>query len=236
MKPGESKTFTFSFISDKVGMFNEEYELLTEPLLNNSLPMLSLSGIATQEDEYAEKRQRFWEDFTDNFVQKDAAEAVETIIDRVKTPPKAEPNRRDAAVFAKMFEENNQDLKLYYSADTMDGFYDLLSDIEILYNKQDLQIPEDFEWSTKVGELEKMIEKIANPYTRQTMLDRFIKLVSKARKTPNDRAHSFNVIKSLVGKIAEQVVDIETKVRDEVGGVPLEQFRGPEEDETEEQR
>ena len=65
-----------------------------------------------------------------------------------------------------------------------------------------------------------MIEKIANPYTRQTMLDRFIKLVSKARKTPNDRAHSFNVIKSLVGKIAEQVVDIETKVRDEVGGVP----------------
>ena len=85
----------------------------------------------------------------------------------------------------------------------MEGFYDLLADIEFLYQKQDLAIPEDFEWSTKVGELEKMIEKIVNPYTRQTMLDRFIKLVSKARKTPNDRAHSFNVIRNLVGKISE---------------------------------
>lgn len=230
MKPGETKTFTFSFISDKVGMYNEEWELLTEPLLNNSLPMLSLSGIATQPDAYTEKRNRFWEDFTDNFVQRDAAQTVDELIDRVKTPPKAEPNRRDPEIFAKMFEESNQDLKLYYSADTMDGLYDLLSDIEILYNKQDLQIPEDFEWSTKVGELEKMILQIANPYTRQTMLDRFIKLVSKAKKTPNDRAHSFNVIKTLVGKIAEQVVDVDTKVRDEVGAVPLEQFIVPSEE------
>ena len=116
----------------------------------------------------------------------------------------------------------------------MDGFYDLLSDIEILYAKQEMPLPEDFEWSTKVVELEKMIEKIANVYTRRTMLDRFIKLVAKARKTPNDRAHSFNVIRDLVGRLAEQTVDAETKVRDECGGAPIDMFRVPAEDETEE--
>jgi hypothetical protein len=50
LKPGESKSFTFSFKSEKVGMFNEEWELLTEPILLNPLSLVSLSGIATQED------------------------------------------------------------------------------------------------------------------------------------------------------------------------------------------
>lgn len=33
LKPGESKTFTFSFRSTTPGMYFEEWELLTEPLL-----------------------------------------------------------------------------------------------------------------------------------------------------------------------------------------------------------
>lgn len=60
LKPGESKTFIFSFRSEKVGMFNEEWELLTEPLLMNSLPVLSLSGISLQVDEYSQRRDQFW--------------------------------------------------------------------------------------------------------------------------------------------------------------------------------
>jgi hypothetical protein len=50
LKPGESKTFTFSFSSEKVGMFNEEWELWTEPLLLQNLPILSLCGVSTEED------------------------------------------------------------------------------------------------------------------------------------------------------------------------------------------
>ena len=49
-------------------MFNEEWELLTEPLLMNSLPMLSLSGIALQNDLYADKRDLFWKQFETKFV------------------------------------------------------------------------------------------------------------------------------------------------------------------------
>ena len=56
LKPGESKTFIFSFRSDKPGMFNEEWELLTEPQLLEPAPLLYISGMAIQDDEYLEKR------------------------------------------------------------------------------------------------------------------------------------------------------------------------------------
>ena len=68
------------------------------------------------------------------------------------------------------------------------------------------------------------------------MLERFIKLVSKARKMPNERAHSFGVMRSMVNRLAENLVDHETRIRDELGGFPIETFRVPPEDETEEQR
>ena len=97
--------------------------------------MLSLSGIAVQEDAYAEKRDQFWKKFEENFVKRDASETINTLIDRVKTPPKQAPDRRDPAVFEKMFEDNNRDMKLFFTTETMDGFYDLLSDIEILFAK-----------------------------------------------------------------------------------------------------
>ena len=202
----------------------------------NTLPMLSLSGIAVEEDKLAKKRAEFWTEFEQNFVQRDASETLDTLIDRVKTPPKPAPDRRDPAVFSQMFEESNRDLKLYFTTETMDGFYDLLADIALLFEKQGMPLPSDYEWSTKVGELEQMIEQISNPYTQRTVLDRFIKLVAKARKTPNDRAHSFNVIRTMVGRVCEQVVDMETKIREEAGAIPLEVFRVPPEDETEEQR
>ena len=49
-------------------MFNEEWELLTEPLLMNSLPMLQLSGVALQEDQYQDKRDQFWQSFESKFI------------------------------------------------------------------------------------------------------------------------------------------------------------------------
>ena len=67
-------------------MFNEEWELLPEPLLKNQLPVLSLSGIAVQEDLYEQKREEFWKDFESKFVQEDSKETVGDIIERVKTP------------------------------------------------------------------------------------------------------------------------------------------------------
>jgi hypothetical protein len=63
LKPGESKKFVFSFKSGKVGTFNEEWELLTDPALLTSLPILSLSGVCVAEDELVSKREEFWKQF-----------------------------------------------------------------------------------------------------------------------------------------------------------------------------
>ena len=104
MKPGESKMFTFSFTSDKVGMFNEEWEIWTEPFVLNQLPVLSLCGISTQEDLLEEKRENFWNQFDTKFVQHDAEETLGDIINRVKTPTKAEPDYHDSETFADAFE------------------------------------------------------------------------------------------------------------------------------------
>ena len=52
LKPGESKTFTFSFRSAETpGMYFEEWELLTDPQLLVALPLVYLSGIATLNDD-----------------------------------------------------------------------------------------------------------------------------------------------------------------------------------------
>ena len=53
---------------------------------------------------------------------------------------------------------------------------------------------------------------------------------------PNERAHSFNVMRQMVGRLAETLVEHETQVREEIGAHPIETFRVPPEDETEEQR
>ena len=105
----------------------------------------------------------------------------------------------------------------------MDGFYDLLDDIDILAQRETGQsILASFNWSTKVGELERLINQIQNPMSKQMMLERYIKLVSKARKTPNERAHSFSVIRNMVCRLSEALVEHETRVREEVGAFPIE--------------
>jgi len=136
LKPGEQKTFIFSFRSEKVGMFNEEWELLTEPLLLNSLPVLSLSGISLQTDLYAERRDQFWKHFDKTFMEKDAKETVYEIVHQIKPTPQEAPDLRKPEVFAATFEATNQDMELKYTMSTMEGFYELLDDIAILYHRQ----------------------------------------------------------------------------------------------------
>ena len=48
-------------------MFNEEWELLTEPLLLTPLNSVCLSGIACEDDSLAEKRKEFWKDFSQTY-------------------------------------------------------------------------------------------------------------------------------------------------------------------------
>lgn len=85
-------------------MFFEEWELLTEPLLLQALPMVNLSGIAIQEDEYVQTRQNIENEFEAIFVEQNATEIFEDVFDRVKTPTPPLPNMRDPETFKHYFE------------------------------------------------------------------------------------------------------------------------------------
>lgn len=77
-------------------MFNEEWELLTEPLLLTSLPQVCLSGIATQEDKYKKRREDFWKDYEEEFAKRETVdENITSWSSNIKHPKIAEPDFKD---------------------------------------------------------------------------------------------------------------------------------------------
>ena len=73
----------------KPGMFNEEWELLTDPQLLEMAPLLNLSGMATQSDEYVEKRHELNGQFERELGLLGSSEIVDDIVAEVRTPPGA---------------------------------------------------------------------------------------------------------------------------------------------------
>jgi len=51
MLPGEEKVFTFSFWSEKPGIYNEEWELITDPPLKDALPVVCISGNSLEDEQ-----------------------------------------------------------------------------------------------------------------------------------------------------------------------------------------
>jgi len=123
LKPGESKIFTFSFRSERPGMYQEEWELLTEPLLLNALPLINLSGISTQGDSFIDVREQFEVKFNEEITAQNANEVFEEIFDRVKTPTPPAPIMTEPDTFKHFFEKNNRHLGLYYTKYIMDSFF-----------------------------------------------------------------------------------------------------------------
>ena len=112
LKPGEQKTFIFSFRSEKPGMFNEEWELLTEPQLLEPAPLLYLSGMATKADDYTEKRTVLNANFNKELAQLGASqEAQETPAEIKQAAPEAEAE----VTLEKKFESFNEHLGLYFT-------------------------------------------------------------------------------------------------------------------------
>lgn len=98
----------------------------------------------------------------------------------------------------------NRHLGLYYTRETMENFYDIFDDICLLMERAGIKISK---WDCRVETIERLINEVTNPYTRKMLLDRYVSLLNKARKTPNDRALSFSVINKLSHSFVENVVD-----------------------------
>ncbi len=58
IKPGESISFVFGFLSKLPGIFIEEYEFKCQPAPTPLLPTLKLEGKAVVEDEFEAARKK----------------------------------------------------------------------------------------------------------------------------------------------------------------------------------
>lgn len=68
------------------------------------------------------------------------------------------------------------------------------------------------------------------------MQDRYNSLLARAKKTPNDRAHSFGVIKNAMWSVVSTMAQQDAIIREEMALAPIEYLRIPPEDESDEQR
>ena len=208
LKPGEAKTFIFSFRSEKPGMYNEEWELLTEPQLLEAAPLLNLSGMATQGDSYIDKRAALNKRFAEELAAQEMAAAEEVEAPEAKTPSQAEQSAVDLA--STNFEQVNEHLGLKYTRSNFENFRMLYQLTENRLQRQGSTEPIEA-FTGEVEYIEDLITRIQNPYTQQSLQKRYIELFYEAKKLPVDRAQSFDIFRAMIVTSAVDVVDHDEK-------------------------
>jgi hypothetical protein len=166
----------------------------------------------------------------------DAFEHVEDLVDGVKTPAKLAPDMKDPVVFRPLFEQRNRMMQLYFTQETMDGFYELIEDIEIVYERQTGEkLSSIFEWNLRADEVEALIERISNPYTQNSLTNTYVRLVHHAKITPVDRAHSYGVFDKMLSELSAKCIDGDIKYREDLQMMPRDEFEVISDDLTEEE-
>jgi hypothetical protein len=85
-------------------------------------------------------------------------------------------------------------LGLYYTKNVVESLFSIFDDACYVIKEIQGEALETAEWDANVETLGALLSRIKNSETRHTINERYIKFVSQAKKTPNDRAHSFDVI------------------------------------------
>ncbi len=69
------------------------------------------------------------------------------------------------------------------------------------------------DWDLRVESLVKLIEQVKNPYTKQSINERYVKTLYLSKKIPNNRALSYKVLNTSINTFVEQVVEQDIKAR-----------------------
>lgn len=134
-------------------------------------------------------------------------------LDQVQEPEAPKPDIRDVSTFTKEFEESNRHIGVYFSKSVMDQLFELIEDIidrapalqegesgiEALYDN----------WHASLEYVEGLLSHVNNRYTRDTLNERYMKILSQSRKVPTDRAQSYGVFRNMLLNLCEQTIDLE---------------------------
>ena len=142
--PDEEREFTFSFFSEKNGVFSEEWGLVTTPPLPDCDLNIHLNGVVHKyEDFYSENINKLDKKINDSESTTYINEFILDLIDTIReTPPKL-PNMFNEKIFAFYFKLLNKEYNIEFSSKVMTNLNNLNNDImnEILGIKEAFPLP-----------------------------------------------------------------------------------------------
>lgn len=123
---------------------------------------------------------------------------------------------------------------MYYSPSIYEDFVALYNLVVKRLHIQNSS--EDIEpFTGDVEYIEELITRIVNPYTKLNLQNNYIKLHYRAKKRPIEKCLSYDIFKAMVQNLAEDTVDIDERVRKEIGTVENLGFEPVPEEQTEEE-
>ena len=114
--PEEEKEFTFSFFSEKNGVFSEEWGLMTTPPLPQCNLNIHLNGLVHKyEDFYSENINKLDNRIKDSESTTRINEFVLDLIDTIREQPPKKPNMFNEKIFSYYFKLLNKEYNIEFS-------------------------------------------------------------------------------------------------------------------------
>lgn len=157
--------------------------------------------MAVKEDEFIDSRKQLNSRFEKELVHQASGDIVQEVIGDVKTPP-AQPNALQMDI-AKHFETTNEHLSLKFTERNYQAFVDLYNLVVRRLEKQEVQPDQPPQepvepYTGDVEYIEELITRIQNPMTYEALNNKYIELYYASKRTPVDRASSYNIFKAMV--------------------------------------
>ena len=192
--PDEERKFTFSFFSEKNGMFSEEWFLATTPPLKNCDLHIHLSGLVHKYvDKYSEKVGNFDAEIEKEAHRVNINEFVLDLIETIKETEPPVPNMKNENLFKFYFKYYNTEYNVEYSKKIMNNLQKLNNQVmnEILgIIEEEPKLPEEKKVITPKKE-EKKEDDITSPPSsqsrRQSKKKRRKKKIQKIKKKKKKR-------------------------------------------------
>lgn len=216
--PGESKRFLFTFISKKVGIFTEAWDLHTDPLVLKPISQLILTGRSFETDKMIAQRHFFEKEYKKRIVLHTAQEVLVDIVRNVRTPTPPPPDLSNSKECQEQFEAKNLLENVWHTDEIIQLFRELESQVLELVPGS-----ENFEpWDLKLDNFRKLIGKIQKPEVRDDKMKRLEFLVKLAKAKPPTRSLYYPEARKILTDLTETIPSISSTLRTELD---LEDYR-----------
>jgi 3-phosphoglycerate kinase len=219
--PGESKRFLFTFISKKVGIFTEAWDLHTDPLVVKAIPQLILTGRAFEPDKMIAQRYFFEQEFNKRIVLHTAEEILTDVVRSVRTPTPPPPDLSNSKECQEQFESKNLSDQVWHTDEIILLFRELEQEVRSHLPPSDQTEIQD-PWDLKLENLRKLINKLSKPELREDKQKRLNFLIKLSKAKPPTRSLYWPEARKVLVDLTEAVPGISSGLRTELD---LEDYR-----------